>query len=54
MHSRGKGTRNYYMQLGMFFFFLGGGGGGYGGAVICCRKVSTVFPKSKFRKYGPP
>ena len=53
MYSRSKGTRNYSMQLRLFF--LGGGGdGGYGGAVICYRKVSTVFPKSKFRKFGPP
>ena len=34
MYSRGKGTRNYNVQLRLFFFSGGGGGGGGEGGRI--------------------
>ena len=42
MYSRGKGTRNYNVQLRLFFFFWGGGGGG--GGIKAGVNLKPVFP----------
>ena len=61
MCSRGKGRSNYNMELRLFFFFFflffWGGGGGGGGDMVSSnlrQKSFNSFPKSKFRKFGPP